>query len=73
MNTPDSVDSIFTGRRIPRFRSVRQSGRPRTSVPPETPATPDEPSLPAHGTMVRTKRLILAALRVWELKRGIRD
>jgi hypothetical protein len=29
--------------------------------------------LPAAGTMVRTKRLILAALRVWELKHGIRD
>lgn len=40
--------------------------------------------LPLHGTGVddpvvapgavgRTKRLLLAALRVWELKRGIRD
>ncbi len=29
--------------------------------------------MPAVGTMARTKRLILAALRVWELKRGIRE
>lgn len=28
---------------------------------------------PAVGTMARTKRLILAAVRVWELKKGIRD
>jgi hypothetical protein len=33
----------------------------------------DEPPLPAIGTMARTKRLILAALKVWELKQGIRD
>ena len=29
--------------------------------------------MPGIGTLARTKRLILAALRVWELKRGIRD
>lgn len=29
--------------------------------------------MPGIGTLARTKRLIMAALRVWELKRGIRD
>lgn len=29
--------------------------------------------MPGIGTLTRTKRLILAALRVWELKQGIRD
>jgi hypothetical protein len=29
--------------------------------------------MPGIGTLARTKRLILAALRVWELKQGIRD
>src|SRR5262245_18333983 len=28
---------------------------------------------PAVGTLARTKSLLLAALRVWELKNGIRD
>ncbi len=28
---------------------------------------------PAVGTLARTRLLLLAALRVWELKRGIRD
>ena len=27
---------------------------------------------PAPGTLARTKSLILAAVRVWELKRGLR-
>jgi hypothetical protein len=33
----------------------------------------EEPPLAAIGTLTRTKRLLLAALRVWELKQGIRD
>ena len=33
----------------------------------------EEPSYAAVGTLTRTKRLLLAALRVWELKHGIRD
>mgnify|MGYP001795865825 CR=1 FL=1 len=28
---------------------------------------------PAVGTLTRTKSLLLAALRVWELKQGIRE
>jgi len=39
----------------------------------EIDALSDEPVLPGIGTMARTKRLILAALRVWELKQGIRE
>jgi len=31
------------------------------------------PLLPPVGRLERTRRLILAALRVWELKRRIRD
>jgi hypothetical protein len=29
--------------------------------------------LPRIGTLARTRRLLLAALRVWELKNGIHD
>lgn len=48
-------------RRQPKRRQAALAGRK------------EEPSLPAVGTIARTKRLILAALRVWELKHGIRD
>ena len=30
-------------------------------------------AIPAPGTLARTRRLLLAALRLWELKRRIRD
>jgi hypothetical protein len=33
----------------------------------------DEMVRPAVGTLSRTKTLLLAALKVWELKNGIRD
>jgi len=33
----------------------------------------DEKIRPAVGTLSRTKTLLLAALKVWELKNGIRD
>jgi hypothetical protein len=33
----------------------------------------DEQIRPAVGTLSRTKTLLLAALKVWELKNGIRD
>ena len=32
-----------------------------------------EASLVAHGSVGRTKALLLAAIRVWELKRGVKD
>jgi hypothetical protein len=32
-----------------------------------------EAPLPPKGTLGRTRRLLLAALRLWELKRGVRD
>ena len=32
-----------------------------------------EKTRPAVGTLTRTKSLLLAALRVWELKQGIRE
>jgi hypothetical protein len=47
----------------------KRRGRPRKAVAPG--ATPEkEPA--AAGTLTRTKSLLLAALRVWELKqRGL--
>ena len=37
------------------------------------PVEEDEMIRPAVGTLSRTKTLLLAALKVWELKNGIRD
>lgn len=34
---------------------------------------PAEKSRPGPATLSRTKKLVLAAIKVWELKRGIRD
>ncbi len=45
-------------------------GSPMPSA--ETPEEEEE-HLPRIGTLARTRRLLMAALRVWELKRGIRD
>jgi hypothetical protein len=58
-----------------RRRSARRrlKKRSKRSESPEVADYPEDSMLPAIGTMARTKRLILAAVRVWELKQGIRD
>ncbi|MGI8955992.1 MAG: hypothetical protein ACR2II_03630 [Chthoniobacterales bacterium] len=47
----------------------RASGAPWSEAPAvkKTAATPEQPVI--MGRMERTRRLLLAALRVWELKR----
>jgi hypothetical protein len=47
----------------PAFRRVRKSKARRKS----------QPELAAAGSLIRTKALLLAALRVWELKNRISD
>lgn len=57
------------------LRRLSQKKAPRkgkTRLKKDT-AADDEPKRPAVGTLSRTKSLLLAALRVWELKQGIRD
>jgi len=61
--------SETTLRRLPKRKSPRKPKR----RPKATKADDDEPIRPAVGTLSRTKSLLLAALRVWELKQGIRD
>ena len=57
-------------RRLPKRKTQKKTKRkPRTAAK----ETDDEPTRPAVGTLTRTKSLLLAALRVWELKQGIRD
>lgn len=61
--------------------AVRPRSKARNKSPKRRPKTAssavavsdDEPVRPAVGTLTRTKSLLLAALKVWELKNGIRD
>ena len=55
----------------PRSKS-RAKGAPRRR-PKNAAAVAGEAIRPAVGTLSRTKSLLLAALKVWELKNGIRD
>jgi hypothetical protein len=62
--------SQATVRRVPKRKTQKKSKR----GPKAAAKTADgEPVRAAVGTLTRTKSLLLAALRVWELKQGIRD
>ena len=51
-----------------KHKALRKSRRPRRAK-----NAVQKPSSPGVGTQERTKRLILAAIRFWELRRGIRS
>ena len=53
----------------PKNKAPQKAKRRAKTVPGEE----DEVVRPAVGTLSRTKSLLLAALRVWELKNGIRE
>jgi len=55
-----------------RPRSKNRSKSPKRR-PKSAPNDDGEALRPAVGTLSRTKSLLLAALKVWELKNGIRD
>ena len=55
----------------PRSRNKTTPKRRRKRAPVDE--DDDEIVRPAVGTLSRTKSLLLAALKVWELKNGIRD
>jgi hypothetical protein len=48
----------------------KPKGRSRNGSTKTAAASPD---LPAAGTLARTKALLLAALKVWELKHRVGD
>lgn len=57
-------------------RRKTASPRARTATPRKKKArraAAAEPPLAPKGTLSRTRRLLLAALRLWELKQGVRD
>ena len=63
--------SDLTARRG-RKSKARRRGRPRKQGATNY-HTNDEPELAPAGTLTRTKALLLAALRVWELKQRVSD
>ena len=67
MNNAGHLPISETARRVGKTKAKR--GRPRKS----NGGPGSEPQLPAVGTLTRTKSLLLAALRVWELKHRITD
>jgi len=66
-------DSAPRGRKskAPKARQKQGRGRPRKTPPSDE--TNGDPELAAPGSLTRTKALLLAALRVWELKHRIGD
>ena len=79
-NCPDlhgGVPGVPKGRfRSEEIRLFAAAGKCKALQRPKRPRsaknTDEKSSSPAVGTLERAKRLILAAIRVWELKRGIR-
>ena len=62
--------SEATVRRLPKRKSQK---KPKRSPKAAAKRADGEVVRPAVGTLTRTKSLLLAALRVWELKQGIRE
>ena len=74
ISPPDSSRDIREPTKAAAQRAARRKRRPKPKSPAESfNGKLAEPALSAPGTLARTKALLLAALRVWELKRGIRD
>jgi hypothetical protein len=67
MNNAGHLPISETARRAGKTKAKR--GRPRKNSASQVA----ERELPAVGTLTRTKSLLLAALRVWELKHRITD
>jgi hypothetical protein len=67
MNNAGHLPMSEKARRVGKAKARR--GRPRKNNVQD--ATPRE--MPAVGTLTRTKSLLLAALRVWELKHRISE
>ena len=67
MNNAGHLPISETARRAGKTKARR--GRPRKNSGPAVA----EKELPAVGTLTRTKSLLLAALRVWELKHRISE
>jgi hypothetical protein len=72
MNSSGQLAVSDSAARRGRKSKARRRGRGRKQSATNT-CSHDEPELAAAGSLTRTKALLLAALRVWELKHRIGD
>ncbi len=72
MNSSGQLPVSNSTARRGRKSKARRRSRPRKQSSTNT-YTNDEPKLAPPGSLTRTKTLLLAALRVWELKHRIGD
>jgi len=76
---PGPTSKGKASQRAVRPRQIRRSPKSAAKIEDEeSNPLPEESDQsvaqrPPAGSLARTKRLIMAALRVWELKQGIRD
>lgn len=66
--------SESVARRVRKAKAQKRTrGRPRNGKTGAQARSDYDTNMAAAGTLTRTKALLLAALRVWELKHRIRD
>ncbi len=70
MNSGHLPVSENAARRVGKSKGTRKRGRPRGTASKTNNSGSD---LPAVGTLARTKALLLAALKVWELKHRVSE
>ncbi len=71
MDTGHLSSTAAAARRVRNAKVAPKRGRPRSAN--SKVASSSTPNLPSVGTLARTKALLLAALRVWELKHRVSD
>ena len=69
MNTSAHLAVSEPARRVRKAKAQKRRGRPRNGKSTHT----YDATMAAAGTLTRTKALLLAALKVWELKHRIHD
>jgi len=73
MNSSGHLTVSESARRVRKAKAQKRGrGRPRNGKTGEQSRQYDT-TMAAAGTLTRTKALLLAALRVWELKHRIQD
>ena len=70
MNTSAHLAVSEPARRVKKVKAQKKRGRPRSG---KSSTHAYDATMAAAGTLTRTKALLLAALKVWELKHRIHD
>jgi len=74
MNSSGHLTVSESTRRVRKAKAHKRGrGRPRSGKTGAQARTDYDATMAAAGTLTRTKALLLAALRVWELKHRIPD